>query len=180
MDLSSPTDIFCISPPSDPGEHPLCLESSTPLLLGIPGASELSFSSDNPFLVLVCHPLLTHQLLPRFCTCHPTGPSLLSPFCKINYLFWLHWAFIAAHRLSVVAASRLLSSCSARASHCGGFSYGKAWALGAQAQKLWRTGLAARRQVESSQTRESNPCLLHCKVDPLPLDRRKVPPLSSS
>ena len=90
MDLLSPTDIFCISPPSDPGEHPLCLESSTPLLLGIPGASELSFSSDNPFLVLVCHPLLTHQLLPRFCTCHPTGPSLLSPFCKINYLFWLH------------------------------------------------------------------------------------------
>ena len=74
----------------------------------------------------------------------------------------------------------LLSSCSAWASHCGGFSYGKAWALGAQAQKLWRTGLAARRQVESSQTRESNPCLLHCKVDPLPLDRRKVPPLSSS
>ena len=36
-----------------------------------------------------------------------------------NY-FWLHWAFVAAPGLSLVA--ELLPSCSAQASHCSGFS----------------------------------------------------------
>ena len=65
------------------------------------------------------------------------------------------------HGLSLVAAPGAYSSfCNARASHCGGFSYCGAWALGvrasvvvarglsscvassrAQAQYLWHTGL---------------------------------------
>ena len=48
------------------------------------------------------------------------------------FVFWLHWVFVAAHGLSLVAASGGYSSCGARASHCGGFSCG-AQALDAQA-----------------------------------------------
>ena len=173
MDISSPTDIFCISPLSDPGEHPLCLESSTPLLLGIPGASELSFSSDDPFLVLVCHPLLTHQLLPGFCTCHSTGPSLLSPFCKINYLFWLRWAFIAAHS----SKQGLLSSCSAQAYHCSSFFTFGAPTLGHWASVVEAHGLQSAGSVAVAQgfccpeacgifpDKGWNRCLLLCKAD---------------
>lgn len=74
MDLLSPVDISCISPTSDPGER-LLLEPSAPLLLGIPGASELSsFPSDDPFLADVLHPLLAHQLPPGLC---PWPPALL-------------------------------------------------------------------------------------------------------
>ena len=47
-------------------------------------------------------------------------------FFLINYIFyyfWLHWVFVAVTGLSLVAASRTtLCGCSARASHCGGFS----------------------------------------------------------
>ena len=40
------------------------------------------------------------------------------------YYFWLRWVFVAARRLSLVAASRggATLCCSVRASHCGGFS----------------------------------------------------------
>ena len=31
-----------------------------------------------------------------------------SHFLKNYFIFWLHWVFVAAHRLSLVAASRLL------------------------------------------------------------------------
>ena len=31
--------------------------------------------------------------------------------------FWLHWAFVAAYRLSLVVASRGRSSCSAQVPH---------------------------------------------------------------
>ena len=42
--------------------------------------------------------------------------------------------------------------CSEQASHCGGSSCCAAWALGAWAQQLWRTGLVAPRHVGSSRT----------------------------
>ena len=52
---------------------------------------------------------------------------------------------------SLVTMSRGHSSCSARASHCSGFSL---WFPGsrAEAQQLWYTGLVAPRHVGSSQS----------------------------
>ena len=45
--------------------------------------------------------------------------------------FWLHWVFLAVHRLFTSCGEQgLLSSCGARASHCSGFSSGGARALG--------------------------------------------------
>ena len=48
---------------------------------------------------------------------------------KIFY-FWLHWVSVATQGLSLVTEWGLLSSCRARASHCGGFSHCGAQALG--------------------------------------------------
>ena len=47
------------------------------------------------------------------------------------FFFWLHWVFVAARGLSLVAAGGATLRCGARASHCGGFSCCGAWALGA-------------------------------------------------
>ena len=49
------------------------------------------------------------------------------------FFFWLRWVFVAAHGLSLVAASGGYSSCSARASHCSGFSCCRAQAVGVRA-----------------------------------------------
>ena len=49
-------------------------------------------------------------------------------------IFWLWWVFVAMHRLSLVTVSRCYSSCDVQASHCGGFFYIRAEALGALAQ----------------------------------------------
>ena len=43
--------------------------------------------------------------------------------------FWLCWVFVVALRLSLAAASGGYSDCSEQASHCGGFSCCRAWAL---------------------------------------------------
>ena len=62
----------------------------------------------------------------------------------------------------------LLSSYSAKASHCGGFSRCRAWALGEQAEWLWYTGLVAPRHVESSRTRDRThvPCTGRWMLNP--------------
>ena len=57
-------------------------------------------------------------------------------FYFILFYFWLHWVFIAARGLSLVAASGPTLCCGARASHCGGFSCCRAWALGARASEV--------------------------------------------
>ena len=57
--------------------------------------------------------------------------------------FWLHWFFIAACWLSLVAASRGYSCCGVRASHCGGFSCCRARALGMQASEVVACGLSS-------------------------------------
>ena len=52
-------------------------------------------------------------------------------FLFLKYLFiyfWLHWVFVAAHGLSLVAGATL--RCGVQASHCSGFSCCRAWALG--------------------------------------------------
>ena len=84
------------------------------------------------------------------------NPFLFFKFKKVFiylFYFWLHWVFVAAHELSLVAASGGYSSCGARASHCGGFSCG-ARALGTWAlvvvtwglQLLWLVGSRAQAQ----------------------------------
>ena len=49
------------------------------------------------------------------------------------YLFRLHWVFVAACGLSLVAVSRATLRYGAQTSHCGGFSCCRAEALGARA-----------------------------------------------
>ena len=64
--------------------------------------------------------------------------------------------------ISLVVASEGSSSCSAQASHCGGFSCGRAQTLihpgfsscGTWTQQLWCMDLAAARHVGSSQIRD--------------------------
>ena len=56
------------------------------------------------------------------------------------FYFWLHWVFIAACGLSLVAASGGYSLL--RASHCGGFSCCGARALGTQASVVVAHGLS--------------------------------------
>ena len=77
------------------------------------------------------------------------------------FFFWLHCVFIAAHGLSLVAASRGYSSL-----RCAGFSL--RWLLllrstgsRAQAQQLWHTGSVAPQHVVSSRTRARThaPCI---------------------
>ena len=69
--------------------------------------------------------------------------------------------------------------CGARASHCGGFSCCRAWALGARVcrlQQLWLAGFVSPRHVGSSWTRDPTrvPCigrriLNHCTTREVPL-----------
>ena len=93
------------------------------------------------------------------------------------YLFWLRWVLIAAHGLSLVAASGGHSSlwCTgfslwwllllrSTGSRRAGFSRcdvraPQLWLVGsrAQAQQLWRTGLVALWHVGSSRTRHRTP-----------------------
>ena len=58
------------------------------------------------------------------------GHLLFSNPLSFLFSFWLCWVFIAASRLSPVAAVGLLSTCSTQASPCGGFACCGAWALG--------------------------------------------------
>ena len=58
--------------------------------------------------------------------------------------FWLHWVFVAARGLSLVALSRGATlRCSAWAFHCGGFSCCGAWVLGMQASVVVAGGLSS-------------------------------------
>ena len=69
---------------------------------------------------------------------------LLRNFFLSFIYFWLCWVFVAARGLSPVAASRGYSSLHAYASHCGGFSCCRAWALGMQASIVVAQGLSSR------------------------------------
>ena len=109
--------------------------------------------------------------------------------------FWLHWVFVAARGLSLVAASggyswlqcvgfslrwllllRSMGSRRAGFSSCGMLAQ-QLWLVGsrAEAQLLWRTGLVAPQLVGSSQTRARTrvPCigrqiLNHCATREVP------------
>lgn len=83
--------------------------------------------------------------------------------------FWLCWVFVALSRLSVVVASGSSEVFNAEASHCIGFSYWEAQALGGQMSVavVWGlsccrlTSLVALWHVESSWTRDWTciPCI---------------------
>ena len=103
-------------------------------------------------------------------------------FVCFYFYFWLHWVFVAAHGLSLIAASggysslrcmgfslRWLLLLQSTGSRCAGFSSCNTWA-----QQLWRTGLVALRHVGSSWTRDRtrDPCigrhiLNHCAAHEL-------------
>ena len=66
-------------------------------------------------------------------------------FFKINLFiyFWLCWVFVAARRLSLIAASGVTLGFVAWASHGGGFSCCRAWALGMRASVVVACGLSS-------------------------------------
>ena len=73
--------------------------------------------------------------------------SILSlSFFKNKFIYlWLHWVFVAACGLSLVAASGggATLHCGAQASHCGGFSCCGARALGTWASVVVAHGLSS-------------------------------------
>ena len=68
----------------------------------------------------------------RLSTCRLTAKCVCVVVVLIIYVsyFWWHWVFVATLRLSLVVVSGAALSCSARASHCSGFSCCRTWALG--------------------------------------------------
>ena len=64
-------------------------------------------------------------------------------FINLFIYLWLHWVFVAACGLSLAAANGSTLCCSARASHCGGFSCCRAWALDAWASVAVTHGLSS-------------------------------------
>ena len=112
--------------------------------------------------------------------------------------FWLHWVFVAVHRLSLVAASEGYSSLrcvgfslqwllllQSTGSRCVGFSSCSTWAQQlwlpgsrVQVQQLWCTGSVAPWHVGSSRTRARTcvPCigrwtLNHCATKEAPMSQ---------
>ena len=63
---------------------------------------------------------------------------------KNFFSFWLHWVFVAARRLSLVAASRGATlRCGVQASHYGGFSCCGSRAPGMRASVVLAHGLSS-------------------------------------
>ena len=97
------------------------------------------------------------------------------------FFFWLHWFFVAACGLSLVAVREGYSSLQCTASHCGGFSCCGAQALGARASVVVACGLQSAGSVVvahglSGSTacgifwdQGSNPCPLHWQAYSQPL-----------
>ena len=79
--------------------------------------------------------------------------------------FWLCWVFVAARRLSLVAVSGAALCSGERASHCGGFSCCRAWALGLRASVVVARGLSCSTACGIFLDQGSNPCPLHWQVD---------------
>ena len=58
-----------------------------------------------------------------------------------NFLdFWPCWVLVVVRGLSLVVVDGLLSSCGVLVSHCGGFSYSGAQALGHKGFSSWGAG----------------------------------------
>ena len=105
----------------------------------------------------------------------PTFKISLS-FCKFIFgcvgLCCCVWAF------SSCSKPGQLSSCSAQASHCSGFSCCRAQALGAWASLAVALGLSCFTACWIFQDQESNLCPLHWSVDSQALDHQGSPKIS--
>ena len=128
-------------PPCGPG--PLPLHTAAPPL-EVPQTESFCFhvasgwlsslSGCPPFFALL---VLGLQILPQ-------ALILFFLFFRINFTyFWLRWVFVAAHRLSLVAARGGYSSLRCAGFSCSGFSCCGAWALGAQASVVVARGLSS-------------------------------------
>ena len=73
------------------------------------------------------------------------------------------WVFIAVHGLLCLRPSGAALRCGVRASHCCGFSYRRAQALGSRASVVVECGIFP--------DQGSNPCPLHWQADSQPLGR---------
>ena len=154
------------------GLRPVPLQEPAPNICKAQGRAEI-IRKAHTAVVYIFNELLNTKLLSKILS------SYLDKYVFITtqkarlqfiHLFWPCWVFVAALRLSVVAASRGCSSL-----QCRGFSLWwrlllRGWALGARAsavvalwlsscgwgasrvwaQELWDTGLTALRHVESS------------------------------
>ena len=77
-------------------------------------------------------------------------------FQLINFYFWLHWVFVAAHRLSLAAPSRGYSL-SVQASHCGSFPVAEHGLEG-----TWTSVIVASALVCASEKQEAWPAGRKC------------------
>ena len=68
-----------------------------------------------------------------FCQCFLPLPLFFFFLMNLFIYFWLCWVFVAARAFLQLQRAGATLCCGARASHCGGFSCCRAWALGAQA-----------------------------------------------
>ena len=102
--------------------------------------------------------LLKNSLFYRRCTIlHSHLQSV-----RITFFFQLCWVFIAACRLfSSCSEWWLLSSCSAQASHCSGFSCCGAQALGCMGSVVVAHGLSCSVVCGIFQDQGSNSCLIY-------------------
>ena len=91
---------------------------------------------------------------------------------KIIYLLLGCSGFCQAQAFSSCSEQGLLSSCSARASHCGGFSLCRASAPDARAPVIAVQGLSCPAAHGILPDQGSNPCLLHWQADFQPLDHQ--------
>ena len=65
----------------------------------------------------------------------------LMNFLFIYFYFWLSWVFVAVHGFLLLQLAGATLHCAAWASHCGGFSCCKVWALGVRASVVVARGL---------------------------------------
>ena len=141
------------------------------------------------------------------CMSGSSSHDLKKPFYLFIYLFRLCWVFVDVGFSLVVSFSLLCDEqrgailyCGPQASHCSGFSCG-AFQSGSRVcrlQQLWHmTSVVVARRLQSTGSvavahglscsvasglfldQGSNPCLLHCQADSLPLSHQGNPHMHS-
>ena len=115
---------------------PMCFNTAVPMtqLQHIMMAKQLDERNMNPWLISWCKASCLSRLTRLLYVVREI--SFYLSYCILGWLFFfffflLHWVFVATQGLSLVAASGVpLSSCDLQPSHCGGFSYCEAQAVG--------------------------------------------------
>ena len=91
-----------------------------------------------------------------------------------NHLFILKFYLFLAS-LVLHCCMQTFSSCSEWVSHCGGFSCCRAWAVEHMDSAVVAQGLSCSAACGIFLDQGSNPCLLHCQADSLPLSHQGSP-----